>query len=65
MEQRIQDYITVSQAAKKLGVSRQRVHALLQSQRLGEARWMGEFIVIPEAAVLGFKRKRPGRKATT
>lgn len=56
------DYMTTGQAAKFLGISRQRVHKLIQDGRL-PAEQMGHYKVIPVAVLEDFKAQdRPTGK---
>lgn len=54
--QTLDDFITTSQAAKLLGVTRQRVGVLISTGRLPGSRQVGPVWLIPRAAISGFRR---------
>ena len=59
-------YMTVTEAATELGISRRRVLKLIEDKRLRGAIKFGQMWMIPNKAVEGFERRptgRPGKKA--
>ena len=54
------DLLTLAQAARRLGVSRQRLHALIQAGRLPAER-LGHAWVIRAADLAVHAPRRPGR----
>src|SRR5258707_13829103 len=56
-------YMPVSEAAKRLGVSKRRVYDFLDEGRL-EGVKSGDIIMIPEESVDGFKPQIAGRQRT-
>lgn len=57
------DFLTVSQAADEIGITRQAVQQLIDSERL-YAVWMLERWAIPAAEVKKYKREKEQKKAT-
>lgn len=53
-------YLTITEAAERLGVSRQRVHQLIKQGRL-EAEQVGHIWIIPESALDDIKKVPMGR----
>lgn len=51
------DFLTVSQAASKIGITRQAVQQLIESKRL-PAYWMLERWAIPASEVAKYKREK-------
>jgi excisionase family DNA binding protein len=51
------DFLTVSQAADKIGITRQAVQQLIESKRL-PAYWMLERWAIPSSEVARYKREK-------
>lgn len=49
--------ISIAQAAKRLGISRQRVHVLVRQGRI-KAERIGKVWAIPEKALSGFAKTR-------
>jgi excisionase family DNA binding protein len=53
-------YITVTQAAKKMNVSRARIHELIQQGRIPVIRAGAQYMIRP-ADIDNFEKRRPGR----
>ena len=60
----MENYLTVSQAATELGITRQAVQQLIDSERL-KARWMLERWAIPATVVRKYKRKKELKSSPT
>jgi excisionase family DNA binding protein len=54
-------YLTVDEAAKRLGVTPSRVYRLIGAGRLVAVRFGGKALLVNAASVKGFKRQPPGR----
>jgi excisionase family DNA binding protein len=59
------DLLSIAQAAEHLDISRQRVHKLIQQQRIVGAYMVGEFWVIPFEALENIKPAQTGRPKKT
>lgn len=56
------NFLTVSQAADKIGITRQAVQQLIESERL-KAFWMLERWAIPSDEVTKYKREKTKKKS--
>ena len=57
-----QNYMTASQAAQYLGITRRRVVYLCNDGRFGNAGIIGDTWLIPRVAVENYTRLKPGKK---
>lgn len=57
----LEDLITVTEAAKLRGVSRQAIHALIERGRLGSVNMFGRVLVY-RSEVEAFEKETPGPK---
>ena len=64
MAKSIEEYISVSEAAEILSISRQRVLQLIEAGRL-KARKVGNTYIIARSALQAVEDRKPGRPAKT
>ncbi len=57
----LEDFVTVTEAAKLRGVSRAAIHALIQRGRLRSENVLGR-ILLYKSEVLAFEKNKPGPK---
>lgn len=62
MNDNSETFISVTEAAKKLGLTSQRVSSFCRQGRLKGAKKVGYYWVIPEESVNNFVRQPPGLK---
>ena len=59
---KLEDFMTVTEAGKKLGLTSQRVSTFCRQGRLNGAKKIGHYWIIPRESVERFKRQPPGLK---
>lgn len=62
LEQAMEDFVTVSEAAKLRGVTRAAIHALVNRGRLRSVDMFGRMLLY-RGEVLAFEKEKPGPKS--